>query len=105
MSACTPCALRFYISSTARGRYTHSRLRGTRHSHEGKREESALAQVLFNTPTETRPPGEKSSPVASRSQEEHNEGSLGPRLPQARLRELGLKRPLSGARLARAAKL
>ena len=52
MSAYTPCALRFYTSSTARGRYTYSRLKGdatlTR-EREREREESALAQVLFNS--------------------------------------------------------
>ena len=46
MSACTPCALRFYISSTARGRYTHSRLRGDKtltRGREGRERSSASA--------------------------------------------------------------
>ena len=54
MSVCTPCALRFYISSTARGRYTHSRLRGDETPTQGRegRERSsvsALQQVLIDT--------------------------------------------------------
>ena len=92
MSVYTPCALRFYTSSTARGRYTHSRQRGdvTLTRGRGRRERSS-ASALQHPPTETRPPGEKSSPVANRSQEEHNEGAWGLGYGPVRLKELGLK--------------
>ena len=50
MSVYTPCALRFYTSSTARGRYTHSRQRGdatlTR-GREGRERSSASALQHF----------------------------------------------------------
>ena len=47
MSACTPCALRFYTSSTARGRYTHSRPRGDETPTRGEeRRERSSASAL-----------------------------------------------------------
>ena len=50
MSAYTPCALRFYTLVLRLTAVTLTHVSGeTRHSHEEGREESALAQVLFNT--------------------------------------------------------
>ena len=50
MSAYTPCALRFYTLVLRLTAVTLTHVSGeTRHSHEEEREESALAQVLFNT--------------------------------------------------------
>ena len=51
MSAYTPCALRFYTLVLRLTAVTLTHVsEETRHSHEEGREESALAQVLFNTP-------------------------------------------------------
>ena len=98
MSAYTPCALRFYTSSTARGRYTHSRPWGDATLTRGReRRERSSASALQHPPTETRPPGEKSSPVADRSQEEHNEGAWGLGYGPVRLKELGLKEAAAAA--------
>ena len=50
MSAYTPCALRFYTSSTARGRYTHSRQRGDTTLTRGReRRERSSASALQQT--------------------------------------------------------
>ena len=50
MSAYTPCALRSYTLVLRLTAVTLTHVSGeTRHSHEEEREESALAQVLFNT--------------------------------------------------------
>ena len=49
MSAYTPCALRFYTPVLRLTAVTLTHVsEETRHSHEEGREESALAQVLFN---------------------------------------------------------
>ena len=81
-----------HTSSTAHGRYTHSRLRGSETlTRRRERRERSSASTLQHPPTETRPPGEKSSPVADRSQEEHNEGAWDLGCGPARLRELGPK--------------
>ena len=51
MTAYTPCALRFYTLVLRLAAVTLTHASGeARHSHEEGREESALAQVLFNTP-------------------------------------------------------